>query len=139
VSEAGDEEQENNNNNNDQQQPPIIQDNESAAQDFSEPLSPAEAIIDEPQLPRSLNLRLFVSMSQCLNANISSGRRPVAACQSSASFKKGSCVACMISIISSLSVAVLALFIGLSSFTLCLNCRSENSTEWNSKNSRAHR
>lgn len=76
MSEARKEQQ--NNNNNDQQQPPIIQDNESAVHDFSESLSPAEAIIGEPQLPRSLNLRLFVSMSQCLNANISSGRRPVA-------------------------------------------------------------
>jgi hypothetical protein len=46
VSEAGEEEQQNNNN--DQQQLPIIQDNESAAHDFSEPLSPAEAIIGEP-------------------------------------------------------------------------------------------
>jgi hypothetical protein len=46
VSEAGEEQQ--NNNNNDQQQPPIIQDNESAAQDFSEPLSPAGATIGEP-------------------------------------------------------------------------------------------
>jgi hypothetical protein len=45
VSEAGEEQQ---NNNNDQQQLPIIQDNESAAHDFSEPLSPAEAIIGEP-------------------------------------------------------------------------------------------
>jgi hypothetical protein len=45
VSEA----QENNNNDPQQQeQPPIIQDNESDAQDFSEPLSPAEAIIGEP-------------------------------------------------------------------------------------------
>jgi hypothetical protein len=44
VSEAGEEQQ----NNNDQRQPPIIQDNESAAHDFSEPLSPAEAIIGEP-------------------------------------------------------------------------------------------
>ena len=31
-----------------QQQPPIIQDNESDTQYFSEPLSPAEAIIGEP-------------------------------------------------------------------------------------------
>jgi hypothetical protein len=46
VSEAREEQQ--NNNNNDQQQPPIIQDNESAAHDFSEPLSLAEAIIGEP-------------------------------------------------------------------------------------------
>jgi hypothetical protein len=46
VNEAEEEQQ--NNNNHQQQQPPIIQDNESAAQDFSEPLSPAEAIIGEP-------------------------------------------------------------------------------------------
>jgi hypothetical protein len=42
------EQQNNNNNNEEQQQPPIIQDNESDAKDFSEPLSPAEAIIGEP-------------------------------------------------------------------------------------------
>jgi hypothetical protein len=46
VSEAREEQQ--NNNNNDQRRPPIIQDNESAAHNFSEPLSPAEAIIGEP-------------------------------------------------------------------------------------------
>jgi hypothetical protein len=77
-------------------------------------------------------------MSQCLNANISSGRRPVAACQGSASFKKGSCVALHdLDNLSFVCSCLGPLFIGLSSFIFSLNCRSENSTEWNSKNSRA--
>jgi hypothetical protein len=64
VSEAGEEQQQNNSNNNDQQQPPIIQDNESAAQDFSKPLSPAEAIIGKPVIaePELAPLCVYVAV-----------------------------------------------------------------------------
>ena len=56
MSEAREEQQ---NNDDDKQQPPIIQDNESAAQYFSEPLSPAEAIIGEPVITAEPELALL--------------------------------------------------------------------------------